>query len=142
MFCVVMRRLEESPLCQRLPFTSFMLLPFQRITRIKILIQVHPPQHTKFFFSTVSLSCRRFIKIIKSPAKCFVLFYDGINLKYSPVGSDFILIQEFSIAQRGFIALEFVPFQVPLDGELHRVMILKSRFAPVFCFLEHSEADG
>ncbi|XP_076867360.1 rho guanine nucleotide exchange factor 15 [Brachyhypopomus gauderio] len=38
-FAVVMRRLEESPLCRRLPFTSFMLLPFQRITRIKILIQ-------------------------------------------------------------------------------------------------------
>ncbi|XP_026875857.2 ephexin-1 isoform X2 [Electrophorus electricus] len=38
-FAVIMRRLEESPLCRRLPFTSFMLLPFQRITRIKILIQ-------------------------------------------------------------------------------------------------------
>ncbi|KAG1957277.1 rho guanine nucleotide exchange factor 15 isoform X1 [Pimephales promelas] len=38
-FSVVMRRLEVSPLCKRLPFTSFMLLPFQRITRIKILIQ-------------------------------------------------------------------------------------------------------
>ncbi|XP_062844658.1 ephexin-1 [Trichomycterus rosablanca] len=38
-FHTVMRRLEESPLCNRLPFTSFMLLPFQRITRIKILIQ-------------------------------------------------------------------------------------------------------
>uniref|UniRef100_A0A8C1WYF3 Rho guanine nucleotide exchange factor (GEF) 15 n=1 Tax=Cyprinus carpio TaxID=7962 RepID=A0A8C1WYF3_CYPCA len=38
-FSLVMRRLESSPLCKRLPFTSFMLLPFQRITRIKILIQ-------------------------------------------------------------------------------------------------------
>ncbi|XP_030648759.1 ephexin-1 [Chanos chanos] len=38
-FAVVMKRLEESPLCQRLPFNSFLLLPFQRITRIKILIQ-------------------------------------------------------------------------------------------------------
>ncbi|KAL2095236.1 hypothetical protein ACEWY4_009955 [Coilia grayii] len=38
-FAVVMRRLEESPLCKRLPFTSFLLLPFQRITRLKILIQ-------------------------------------------------------------------------------------------------------
>lgn len=38
-FSVVMKRLESSPLCKRLPFTSFMLLPFQRITRIKILIQ-------------------------------------------------------------------------------------------------------
>uniref|UniRef100_A0A671KG19 Rho guanine nucleotide exchange factor (GEF) 15 n=1 Tax=Sinocyclocheilus anshuiensis TaxID=1608454 RepID=A0A671KG19_9TELE len=39
-FSLVMRRLESSPLCKHLPFTSFMLLPFQRITRIKILIQV------------------------------------------------------------------------------------------------------
>ncbi|XP_060768859.1 ephexin-1 isoform X2 [Neoarius graeffei] len=39
MFHTVMKRLEQSPLCNRLPFTSFMLLPFQRITRIKILIQ-------------------------------------------------------------------------------------------------------
>ncbi|KAG5284614.1 hypothetical protein AALO_G00028620 [Alosa alosa] len=38
-FAMVMRRLEESPLCKRLPFTSFLLLPFQRITRLKILIQ-------------------------------------------------------------------------------------------------------
>ncbi|XP_016142067.1 rho guanine nucleotide exchange factor 15 [Sinocyclocheilus grahami] len=38
-FSLVMRRLESSPLCKRLPFTSFMLLPFQRITRIKILLQ-------------------------------------------------------------------------------------------------------
>ncbi|XP_017315663.1 ephexin-1 isoform X3 [Ictalurus punctatus] len=38
-FHTVMRRLEQSPLCNRLPFTSFMLLPFQRITRIKILIE-------------------------------------------------------------------------------------------------------
>ncbi|KAM9441313.1 rho guanine nucleotide exchange factor 15 isoform 2-T2 [Clarias gariepinus] len=38
-FHTVMKRLEQSPLCNRLPFTSFMVLPFQRITRIKILIQ-------------------------------------------------------------------------------------------------------
>nr|XP_046169983.1 rho guanine nucleotide exchange factor 15-like [Oncorhynchus gorbuscha] len=38
-FALVMRRLEESPLCRRLPFSSFLLLPFQRITRIKILVQ-------------------------------------------------------------------------------------------------------
>ncbi|KAL0993767.1 hypothetical protein UPYG_G00113700 [Umbra pygmaea] len=38
-FALVMRRLEESPLCHRLPFSSFLLLPFQRITRLKILVQ-------------------------------------------------------------------------------------------------------
>ena len=39
-FAEVITRLQESPLCQRLPFMSFLLLPFQRITRIKMLIEV------------------------------------------------------------------------------------------------------
>uniref|UniRef100_A0A669C3V7 DH domain-containing protein n=1 Tax=Oreochromis niloticus TaxID=8128 RepID=A0A669C3V7_ORENI len=39
-FSAVITRLQESPQCQRLPFMSFLLLPFQRITRIKMLIEV------------------------------------------------------------------------------------------------------
>lgn len=38
-FATVITRLQESPLCQRLPFMSFLLLPFQRITRIKMLVE-------------------------------------------------------------------------------------------------------
>ncbi|XP_066518736.1 ephexin-1 isoform X2 [Hoplias malabaricus] len=38
-FATVIARLQESPVCQRLPFISFLLLPFQRITRIKMLIE-------------------------------------------------------------------------------------------------------
>ncbi|KAL1264358.1 hypothetical protein QQF64_004713 [Cirrhinus molitorella] len=38
-FAAIITRLQESPVCQRLPFMSFMLLPFQRITRIKMLIE-------------------------------------------------------------------------------------------------------
>ncbi|XP_022525995.2 rho guanine nucleotide exchange factor 15 [Astyanax mexicanus] len=38
-FATVISRLQESPRCQRLPFMSFLLLPFQRITRIKILVE-------------------------------------------------------------------------------------------------------
>uniref|UniRef100_A0A8C9Z0U9 Rho guanine nucleotide exchange factor 15b n=1 Tax=Sander lucioperca TaxID=283035 RepID=A0A8C9Z0U9_SANLU len=37
-FATVITRLQESPQCQRLPFMSFLLLPFQRITRIKIFV--------------------------------------------------------------------------------------------------------
>lgn len=33
-------KLERSPICQRLPLRSFLVLPFQRITRIKLLVQV------------------------------------------------------------------------------------------------------
>ncbi|XP_037334931.2 rho guanine nucleotide exchange factor 15 [Pungitius pungitius] len=38
-FATVIARLQESPQCQRLPFMSFLLLPFQRITRIKMLLE-------------------------------------------------------------------------------------------------------
>nr|XP_033780616.1 rho guanine nucleotide exchange factor 15 isoform X5 [Geotrypetes seraphini] len=38
-FATVITRLQELPQCQRLPFMSFLLLPFQRITRIKMLIE-------------------------------------------------------------------------------------------------------
>ncbi|XP_036379822.1 rho guanine nucleotide exchange factor 15-like [Megalops cyprinoides] len=38
-FATVISRLQDSELCQRLPFMSFLLLPFQRITRIKMLIE-------------------------------------------------------------------------------------------------------
>ncbi|XP_021118524.1 rho guanine nucleotide exchange factor 19 isoform X1 [Heterocephalus glaber] len=35
----ILARLEESPMCQRLPLTSFLILPFQRITRLKMLVE-------------------------------------------------------------------------------------------------------
>ncbi|XP_057712202.1 ephexin-1 [Corythoichthys intestinalis] len=38
-FAAIINRLQESPQCHRLPFMSFLLLPFQRITRIKMLIE-------------------------------------------------------------------------------------------------------
>ncbi|XP_036002292.1 rho guanine nucleotide exchange factor 15 [Fundulus heteroclitus] len=38
-FATVINRLQEQPQCQRLPFLSFLLLPFQRITRMRILIE-------------------------------------------------------------------------------------------------------
>ncbi|KAJ8266093.1 hypothetical protein GJAV_G00125790, partial [Gymnothorax javanicus] len=38
-FEMVITRLQGAPVCQRLPFTSFLLLPFQRITRIKLLVE-------------------------------------------------------------------------------------------------------
>ncbi|XP_036377945.1 rho guanine nucleotide exchange factor 15 [Megalops cyprinoides] len=35
----VLRKLQEHPSCHRLPLKSFLVLPFQRITRLKILVQ-------------------------------------------------------------------------------------------------------
>uniref|UniRef100_A0A667YLD0 DH domain-containing protein n=1 Tax=Myripristis murdjan TaxID=586833 RepID=A0A667YLD0_9TELE len=36
----IVEKLERSPVCQRLPLRSFLVLPFQRITRIKLLVQL------------------------------------------------------------------------------------------------------
>ncbi|KAE8293176.1 Rho guanine nucleotide exchange factor 19 Ephexin-2 [Larimichthys crocea] len=38
-FPSILARLEEDPICQRLPLTSFLILPFQRITRLKMLVE-------------------------------------------------------------------------------------------------------
>ncbi|XP_061675672.1 trichohyalin isoform X2 [Syngnathoides biaculeatus] len=38
-FRCIVEKLERSPVCQRLPLRSFLVLPFQRITRIKLLVQ-------------------------------------------------------------------------------------------------------
>ncbi|XP_056130991.1 rho guanine nucleotide exchange factor 19 [Lampris incognitus] len=38
-FPSILARLEEYPICQRLPLTSFLILPFQRITRLKMLVE-------------------------------------------------------------------------------------------------------
>ncbi|XP_028984741.1 uncharacterized protein arhgef5 isoform X2 [Betta splendens] len=35
----IVEKLERNPVCERLPFRSFLILPFQRITRIKLLVQ-------------------------------------------------------------------------------------------------------
>ncbi|XP_014375207.2 rho guanine nucleotide exchange factor 19 isoform X1 [Alligator sinensis] len=35
----ILAKLEEGPVCQRLPLTSFLILPFQRIMRLKMLVE-------------------------------------------------------------------------------------------------------
>lgn len=44
-FSAELRRLQSLPKCERLPLPSFLLLPFQRITRLRMLLQVltQPP---------------------------------------------------------------------------------------------------
>lgn len=39
-FREVLEKLESDPICQRLSLKSFLILPFQRITRLKLLLQV------------------------------------------------------------------------------------------------------
>uniref|UniRef100_A0A2K6U9C7 Ephexin-1 n=1 Tax=Saimiri boliviensis boliviensis TaxID=39432 RepID=A0A2K6U9C7_SAIBB len=42
-FRELIAQLELDPKCKGLPFSSFLILPFQRITRLKLLVQVQPP---------------------------------------------------------------------------------------------------
>lgn len=44
-FRELIAQLELDPKCKGLPFSSFLILPFQRITRLKLLVQVPPPLH-------------------------------------------------------------------------------------------------
>ncbi|MGH0115125.1 UNVERIFIED_CONTAM: hypothetical protein FKN15_070645 [Acipenser sinensis] len=39
-FQQIVEKLEKNTVCQRLPLRSFLVLPFQRITRLKLLVQV------------------------------------------------------------------------------------------------------
>lgn len=41
-FRELIAQLELDPKCKGLPFSSFLILPFQRITRLKLLVQVQP----------------------------------------------------------------------------------------------------
>lgn len=47
-FREVISQLEMDPKCKGLPFSSFLILPFQRITRLKLLVQV---QHLYLAFT-------------------------------------------------------------------------------------------
>ncbi|XP_031600021.2 trichohyalin isoform X2 [Oreochromis aureus] len=38
-FKMIVEKIEKSAVCQRLPLRSFLVLPFQRITRLKLLVQ-------------------------------------------------------------------------------------------------------
>lgn len=50
----VVEKLERNPVCQRLPLRSFLILPFQRITRLKLLVQVL--SFSVLFFTLTSIS--------------------------------------------------------------------------------------
>lgn len=43
-FRELIAQLELDPKCRGLPLSSFLILPFQRITRLKLLVQVPPPR--------------------------------------------------------------------------------------------------
>ena len=64
-FRELIAQLELDPKCRGLPLSSFLILPFQRITRLKLLVQVpdslplHPPTHTSaaaLFLRSVQVS--------------------------------------------------------------------------------------
>ena len=51
-FVSALKTLERDPVCQRQSLKSFLVLPFQRITRLKLLMEVNPhtASDTRFVF--------------------------------------------------------------------------------------------
>ncbi|MGH0189282.1 UNVERIFIED_CONTAM: hypothetical protein FKN15_034427 [Acipenser sinensis] len=68
-FASVITRLQESPQCQRLPFMSFLLLPFQRITRIRMLVE-NILKRTEEGTSEEQNASRALVSVSKIIAEC------------------------------------------------------------------------
>lgn len=108
-FAAVITRLQESPQCQRLPFVSFLLLPFQRITRIKMLIEV-TNKDLDFILHYKNVP----VKLVRSKPKqqmilrCFLLFSE-MNLRNPFCCSVFPLELHFNM----FFKNQTVELQLP-----------------------------
>lgn len=46
-FSCLVKKLESDPVCQRQTLKSFLVLPFQRITRVKLILEVDFKPHTQ-----------------------------------------------------------------------------------------------
>ncbi|XP_062859673.1 rho guanine nucleotide exchange factor 15 isoform X2 [Trichomycterus rosablanca] len=134
-FATVIAYLQDSPICQRLPFSSFLLLPFQRITRIKILIE-NILKRTEEKTSDEELT----IKALTSVSKII----DECNVQVGKMKQMEELIEITKTLE--FDKLKAVPIIsqnrfLEKRGELQEVVKgatlfhLKPRFTPVFLFL-------
>uniref|UniRef100_A0A8C4NJ78 Uncharacterized protein n=1 Tax=Eptatretus burgeri TaxID=7764 RepID=A0A8C4NJ78_EPTBU len=54
-FLQIMSRLQDDPRCERLPFMSFLILPFQRITRLKLLVEHCLDKDSSFLFQAIGI---------------------------------------------------------------------------------------
>ncbi|TSK34830.1 Rho guanine nucleotide exchange factor 5 [Bagarius yarrelli] len=54
----IVEKLEQSPKCQRLPLRSFLILPFQRITRLKLLVQMKNIESLVSLNAKVDFECK------------------------------------------------------------------------------------
>ncbi|MBN3274947.1 ARHGF factor, partial [Polyodon spathula] len=134
-FASVITRLQESPQCQRLPFMSFLLLPFQRITRIRMLVE-NILKRTEEGSSKEQTASKALVSVSKIIAEC-----------NSEVGKMKQVEELIHIAKRvEFDKLKALPLisqtrYLEKRGELSEVVrggtlfSSRPRFSPVYLFL-------
>ncbi|XP_043933253.1 rho guanine nucleotide exchange factor 15 isoform X2 [Protopterus annectens] len=134
-FATVICRLQELPQCQKLPLTSFLLLPFQRITRIKML--------TENILKRTEEGSSREQNAIKALASVSKII-DSCN---EEVGKMKQMEELIHIAKKiEFDKLKAIPIisqnrRVEKQGELSEIIQrgsmfgLKPKFTPVYLFL-------
>ncbi|KAM8897401.1 rho guanine nucleotide exchange factor 15 isoform 1-T2 [Spinachia spinachia] len=134
-FATVIARLQESPQCQRLPFMSFLLLPFQRITRIKMLLE-NILKRTKEKTNEEQTASKALTSVSKIIDEC-----------NTQVGKMRQMEELYHVSQTlEFDKLKAVPIisqtrYLEKKGELHEmskggtIFNMRSKFNPVYLFL-------
>ncbi|XP_062372940.1 rho guanine nucleotide exchange factor 15 [Sardina pilchardus] len=131
----IIARLQESPKCQRLPFMSFLLLPFQRITRIKMLIE-NILKRTKEHTAEEQTASKALASVSKIIDECNTqvgkmkqmeeLIEINKNLQFDKLKAVPIISQTRFLEKRGELQ------DVAKGGTL---FTLRSKCTPVFLFL-------
>ncbi|KAJ8416657.1 hypothetical protein AAFF_G00325350 [Aldrovandia affinis] len=134
-FATVLARLQESPQCHRLPFMSFLLLPFQRITRIKMLIEniLKRTQEGTKEEETASKALASVSKIIEEcnsevgkMKQMEELIYIAKTLEFDKLKAVPIISQNRFLEKQGELQ------EMAKGGTLFNI---RSKFTPIFLFL-------
>ncbi|XP_043539491.1 rho guanine nucleotide exchange factor 15-like isoform X2 [Chiloscyllium plagiosum] len=134
-FAAVVVRLQEQPRCQRLPLMSFLLLPFQRITRIKMLIEnilqrsevgsVNEETASKALglVSKIIGECNREVGIMKQMEE---MIHIGKKLEFDKLKAIPIISQQRHLEKRGEL------WEIGSRGNL---FAMKPKLSPLYLFL-------
>ncbi|XP_039087566.1 rho guanine nucleotide exchange factor 15 [Hyaena hyaena] len=118
-FSAELRRLQSLPKCERLPLPSFLLLPFQRITRLRMLLQgvsgnalplVSWSRRLELQGELTELGCRRGGVLFTSRPRftplCLLLFSDLLLITQPKSGQR---LQVLDYAHRSLVQAQQVP---------------------------------
>ncbi|XP_072447486.1 LOW QUALITY PROTEIN: rho guanine nucleotide exchange factor 19-like [Chiloscyllium punctatum] len=134
-FAAVVVRLQEQPRCQRLPLMSFLLLPFQRITRIKMLIEnilqrsevgsVNEETASKALglVSKIIEECNREVGVMKQMEE---MIHIGKKLEFDKLKAIPIISQQRHLEKQGEL------WEIGSRGNL---FAMKPKLSPLYLFL-------